>query len=86
MLVYPQIDPIAVSLGPLKVHWYGLMYLCAFGMAFFLAKTRAKRMTPIWTADQLSDLIFYGAMGIILGGRLGYVFFYMFDHFLENPL
>ena len=86
MLVYPQIDPIAVSLGPLKVHWYGLMYLCAFGMAFFLAKTRAKRMTPIWTADQLSDLIFYGAMGIILGGRLGYVFFYSFDHFLENPL
>ena len=86
MLVYPQIDPIAVSLGPLKVHWYGLMYLCAFGMAFFLAKTRAKRMTPVWTADQLSDLIFYGAMGIILGGRLGYVFFYSFDQFLENPL
>ncbi len=86
MLVYPQIDPIAVSLGPLKVHWYGLMYLCAFGMAFFLAKTRAQRMTPIWTADQLSDLIFYGAMGIILGGRCGYVFFYSFDHFLENPI
>lgn len=86
MLVYPQIDPIAVSLGPLKVHWYGLMYLCAFGMAFFLAKTRAKRMNPVWSEEQLSDLIFYGAMGIILGGRLGYVFFYSFDHFLENPL
>lgn len=86
MLVYPQIDPIAVSLGPLKVHWYGLMYLLAFATAYWLARIRSKKMTPVWSDEQLSDLIFYGAMGIILGGRLGYVFFYSFDHFLEDPL
>jgi phosphatidylglycerol:prolipoprotein diacylglycerol transferase len=86
MLTYPHIDPIALSIGPLKVHWYGIMYLCAFGMAYFLGKVRSKKMNPVWTADQLSDLIFYGAMGIILGGRCGYVFFYSFDQFLANPL
>ena len=86
MLTYPHIDPIALSIGPLQVHWYGIMYLCAFGMAYFLANVRSKKMNPVWTADQLSDLIFYGAMGIILGGRCGYVFFYSFDQFLANPL
>jgi len=86
MLTYPHIDPIALSIGPLKVHWYGIMYLCAFGMAYFLGTVRSKKMNPVWSADQLSDLIFYGAMGIILGGRCGYVFFYSFDQFLANPL
>ncbi len=86
MLTYPHIDPVAISLGPLQVHWYGLMYLCAFGMAYFLGTLRTKRMNPVWSADQLSDLIFYAAMGVILGGRCGYVFFYSFDQFLANPL
>lgn len=86
MLTHPQIDPIAISLGPLQVHWYGLMYLCAFAMAYFLGSLRTKRMNPVWSADQLSDLIFYAAMGVILGGRCGYVFFYSFDQFLANPL
>ena len=86
MLVYPQIDPIAVSFGPLKVHWYGLMYLLAFAAAYGLGHVRRQKMHPVWSADQLSDLIFYGAMGIILGGRLGYVFFYGFDQFLANPM
>lgn len=86
MLTHPQIDPVAISLGPLQVHWYGLMYLCAFAMAYFLGTLRTKRMNPVWSADQLSDLIFYAAMGVILGGRCGYVFFYSFDQFLANPL
>lgn len=86
MLTHPQIDPVAISLGPLQVHWYGLMYLCAFAMAYFLGSLRTKRMNPVWSADQLSDLIFYAAMGVILGGRCGYVFFYSFDQFLANPL
>ncbi|MCP5175067.1 MAG: prolipoprotein diacylglyceryl transferase [Moraxellaceae bacterium] len=86
MLTYPHIDPVAISLGPLKVHWYGIMYLCAFGFAYFLGTLRTKRMNPVWTAEQLSDLIFYAAMGVILGGRCGYVFFYSFDQFLANPL
>jgi phosphatidylglycerol:prolipoprotein diacylglycerol transferase len=55
-------------------------------MAYFLGTVRSKKMNPVWSADQLSDLIFYGAMGIILGGRCGYVFFYSFDQFLANPL
>ena len=71
MLTYPQIDPVAVNLGFFQIHWYGIMYLCAFGMAYFLGSVRAKRMNPVWTAEQLSDLIFYGAMGVILGGRFG---------------
>lgn len=86
MLVYPQIDPVAVHLGPLKVHWYGLMYLCAFAAAYALGKYRARNQ-PLWqqNPEQISDLIFYAAMGVVLGGRLGYVFFYSFDHFLEDP-
>lgn len=84
MLTYPQIDPVALALGPLKIHWYGLMYLLAFGTAYGLALWRGRRLG--WTQDQVSDLIFYGAMGVILGGRLGYVFFYGFDRFLNDPL
>ncbi|MDO8268849.1 MAG: prolipoprotein diacylglyceryl transferase [Moraxellaceae bacterium] len=86
MLVYPQIDPIAVSLGPLKVHWYGLMYLLAFGIGYGLALWRIRRNGSGWTADMLSDLLFYIAMGVILGGRLGYVVFYGFDRLVDDPL
>lgn len=84
MLIYPHIDPIAIAIGPLKVHWYGLMYLCGFASAYALALYRAKRMG--WTQDQVADLIFYCAMGVIIGGRLGYVFFYGFDRLLNDPL
>lgn len=86
VLVYPQIDPIAVSLGPLKVHWYGLMYLLAFGIGYGLALWRIRRNGSGWTADMLSDLLFYIAMGVILGGRLGYVVFYGFDRLVDDPL
>ena len=86
MLVYPHIDPIAVSLGPLKVHWYGLMYLLAFGTGYGLALWRIRRSGSGWTADMLSDLLFYIAMGVILGGRLGYVLFYGFDRLVDDPL
>ncbi|HCT41222.1 MAG TPA: prolipoprotein diacylglyceryl transferase [Moraxellaceae bacterium] len=86
MLVYPHIDPVAVSLGPLKVHWYGLMYLLAFGTGYGLALWRIRRSGSGWTADMLSDLLFYIAMGVILGGRLGYVVFYGFDRLVDDPL
>ncbi len=86
MLKYPQIDPVAVSIGPLKIHWYGLMYLIGFATAWYLGKRRAaKNWSPI-NAEQMGDLIFYCAMGVVLGGRFGYVFFYNFDRFLDNPL
>lgn len=84
MLTYPNINPIAIDLGVVQIHWYGLMYLLAFGCAWGLATYRAKQRN--WTADMVSDLIFFGAMGVILGGRIGYVFFYGFEHFLQNPL
>lgn len=86
MIAFPNIDPVAVSLGPLQIHWYGLMYLGAFAFAYWLASTRAKKENSGWTIEQVSDLIFYGALGVVLGGRFGYVFFYNFDKFLDNPL
>ncbi|MCW9051382.1 MAG: prolipoprotein diacylglyceryl transferase [Motiliproteus sp.] len=86
MLSYPQIDPIALELGPLQIHWYGLMYLVGFGGAWWLANYRASQPGSGWNKQQVSDLIFYCAMGVILGGRLGYVLFYNFDQFLQDPL
>lgn len=85
MIWVHNIDPVALSLGPLQIHWYGIMYLIAFGSAFWLGSYRA-RCSKHWSEKQLSDLIFYGALGVILGGRLGYVLFYNFDTFLQNPL
>ena len=76
MLTFPQIDPIAFSLGPLKVHWYGLMYLFGFASAWVLANFRVKRYRLNWSKEEISDLIFFIALGTIIGGRLGYMFFY----------
>ncbi len=84
MLQYPQIDPVLVSLGPLQIHWYGIMYLIGFAGAWWLGKKRASRLG--WSDEQVSDLIFYGAVGVVLGGRFGYVFFYNFDRFIQEPL
>lgn len=81
-----EIDPIAVALGPLKIHWYGLMYLVGFASAWYLGGKRARRPGSGWTEDQVSDLIFWGAVGVVLGGRFGYVLFYNFGQFLDDPL
>ena len=83
---FPQIDPVAFALGPLKVHWYGLMYMFGFAAAWLLGMYRAKQPHSGWTKDQVGDLVFYGAMGVIVGGRLGYVFFYNINKFLADPL
>ena len=85
MLSYPNIDLVAIALGPLKIHWYGLMYLVGIGGAWWLASRRLQRFDAHWTKDTLSDLIFWVAMGIILGGRLGYVLFYDLASYIENP-
>ncbi|MCZ6925782.1 MAG: prolipoprotein diacylglyceryl transferase, partial [Rickettsia endosymbiont of Ixodes persulcatus] len=76
MLIFPLIDPVAFALGPLQVHWYGLMYLFGFFMAWFLANWRVKHYQLNWTEEQISDLIFFAALGVLLGGRLGYMLFY----------
>lgn len=86
MLTFPQFDPIALAIGPLSIHWYGIMYIIAFGGAWALASYRAKADAGQWTGEQISDLVFYGALGAVLGGRFGSVFFYNFDRFLADPI
>ena len=86
MLPYPQIDPVAIALGPLKIHWYGLMYLVGIGGAWLLASRRLKGFDPSWSKEKLSDLVFWVAMGVILGGRLGYALFYDLSAYLAEPL
>ena len=82
-----QIDPIALSLGPLKIHWYGLMYLLAFASAWWLGRQRIlSGRLPGVDMNGLSDLAFYGMLGVVLGGRIGYILFYSFGAFLDNPL
>ncbi|WP_079203691.1 MULTISPECIES: prolipoprotein diacylglyceryl transferase [Pseudomonas] len=85
MLAYPQIDPVAIALGPLKIHWYGLMYLIGIGGAWWLASRRLNAFEPSWNKEKLSDLVFWVAMGVILGGRLGYVLFYDLASYIDQP-
>jgi phosphatidylglycerol---prolipoprotein diacylglyceryl transferase len=92
MLTYPHINPIAISIGPvfgigpLKVHWYGIMYLIGFVAAWLLARYRARKPGSTWTPLDIDDLIFYCAMGVILGGRIGWCIFYGHDVIAENWL
>jgi phosphatidylglycerol:prolipoprotein diacylglycerol transferase len=86
MFVHPQFDPIALSIGPLSIRWYGLMYLFAFVAAGLLAAHRARQPGSGWKVEEISDLVFYCALGVILGGRLGYVLFYNFVYYFEHPL
>jgi phosphatidylglycerol:prolipoprotein diacylglycerol transferase len=86
MFVYPNPDPIAFSLGPLHVRWYGLMYLIGFAGAWWLARRRAARPGSTWTPTDVDDLIFFAAVGIILGGRLGWLLFYGTEILLQEPL
>ncbi len=76
MLTYPGFNPIAFELGPVKVHWYGIMYLLGFAGAWWLARRRAAKPGSTWTANDVDDLIFFDMLGVILGGRIGYVLFY----------
>jgi phosphatidylglycerol:prolipoprotein diacylglycerol transferase len=86
MLTYPHINPIAISLGPVRVHWYGIMYLIGFVGAWWLARHRARRPGSTWVPLEIDDLIFYCALGVILGGRLGWCIFYGHDVIAENWL
>lgn len=83
MLTYPNIDPIALQLGPISIHWYGIMYMLAFASAWWLAMRRAP--TAGFSKEQVSDIIFYGAIGVVLGGRIGYILFYQFGAFIKEP-
>ena len=86
MFIYPEIDPIAIRIGSLAVAWYGLMYLMGFVAAYLLAKSRVKKLGSPINQKQIDDLIFYAAIGVIAGGRLGYMIFYDFSTLLSDPL
>ena len=85
MWSYPEINPVALDLGFLQVHWYGLMYLFAFAGGWLYGIYRAKTRAP-WNTEMVGDLLFYVALGVVLGGRVGYILFYDFAHYIEAPL
>jgi phosphatidylglycerol:prolipoprotein diacylglycerol transferase len=93
MLTHPSIDPVALQLGPLAIHWYGLTYLAAFGLFFFLASRRLKhqpfvlvREPAAWSLKDVEDLLFLGVLGVVVGGRLGYCLFYKPAYYAAHPL
>ncbi|OIV47022.1 prolipoprotein diacylglyceryl transferase [Sodalis sp. TME1] len=85
-LAFPQFDPVIFSLGPVSLHWYGLMYLVGFVFAMWLAVRRANRPGSGWRKEEVENLLYAGFLGVFLGGRIGYVLFYNLPLFLDNPL
>jgi phosphatidylglycerol:prolipoprotein diacylglycerol transferase len=85
MLNYPAINPVLVSIGRLQIHWYGITYLIGFAAAWYLARLRAARPGSGWTAADVDDLIFYGMVGVILGGRIGWILFYGTEEVIKDP-
>ena len=93
MLLHPQIDPVALQLGPLAIHWYGLTYLAAFGLFMFLGFQRLAhepyasiKGAGAWTRKDVEDILFLGVMGVVLGGRIGYCLFYKPAYYASHPL
>jgi phosphatidylglycerol---prolipoprotein diacylglyceryl transferase len=89
MLIHPEINPVALQLGPIAVHWYGLTYLAAFGLFYFLATRRLNhlpyaRLTH-WQVKDVEDILFAGVLGVVLGGRLGYCLFYQPAFYFSHP-
>jgi phosphatidylglycerol:prolipoprotein diacylglycerol transferase len=92
-LMYPHIDPVAVQLGPVAIHWYGITYLAAFGLFMFLASLRLRHEPyasiqgpGAWSRKDVEDMLFLGVMGVIVGGRLGFCLFYKPEYYLTHPL
>ena len=86
MLPYPEIDPVAIAIGPVKVHWYGLTYLAGLAFSWWLANRRAGKPGAVLNRGQVDDMIFFSALGVVLGGRLGYIFFYGLGKLADDPL
>ena len=93
MLIHPEIHPVALQLGPLAIHWYGLTYLAAFGLFFFLATLRLKHQPyasitgpGAWSKRDIEDILFLGVMGVVIGGRVGYCLFYKPGYYASHPL
>jgi phosphatidylglycerol---prolipoprotein diacylglyceryl transferase len=89
MLIHPQFNPVALALGPVQIHWYGLTYLVAFALFFWLVSRRIRQPQYAdagWTRRDVEDLLFFGVVGVIVGGRVGYALFYKSGEYLANPL
>jgi phosphatidylglycerol---prolipoprotein diacylglyceryl transferase len=89
MLVHPQFNPVALALGPIQIHWYGLTYLVAFLLFLYLATRRVQLphfANAGWSKRDVEDMLFYGVLGVVIGGRLGYALFYKPGQYLANPL
>ena len=86
MLTHPEFNPVAIDLGGVRVHWYGIMYLLAFLMGWALGTWRTRDRFRGWQRRDMDDVMFYVALGIIIGGRVGYVLFYAPAQFVANPL
>ena len=85
-IAFPQFDPVIFSIGPVSLHWYGLMYLVGFVFAMWLAVRRANKPGSGWKKEEVENLLYAGFLGVFLGGRIGYVLFYNLPLFLDNPL
>jgi phosphatidylglycerol:prolipoprotein diacylglycerol transferase len=85
MIIHPQFDPVAIHLGPLAIHWYGLMYLLGFLLFVWLGNRRIRAGATFMSSKMLDDLLMYGVFGVVLGGRLGYVLFYKPGEYLAHP-
>ena len=83
---FPDFDPVAIAIGPVKVHWYGLMYLIAFALGWWLGRVRARDAWRGWSRDDVGDVLFWVALGVVAGGRLGYMLFYDLERLLADPL
>lgn len=83
---FPELNPVFLSLGPLQFRWYGLMYVLGFIASYFMIRSEVRRKSLSLTRDDVADLVFYGAMGVVLGGRVGYILFYNLEYYLTNPL
>lgn len=86
MITYPVIDSTLITLGPVSIHWYGMMYVIGFLGGWWLGRRRVGRPGMIWDADQVDDMVFYIVLGVVLGGRIGYILFYNLNGFLADPM
>jgi phosphatidylglycerol:prolipoprotein diacylglycerol transferase len=86
MITYPEIDPVLLAVGPLKIHWYGVTYLIGFLGGWLLGRLRAAKSGSLWAPQQVDDMVFYIVLGVVLGGRIGYMLFYGFESFLNDPV
>ena len=86
MIQYPHLNPIALKIGPLRIHWYGIMYLLGFAAGWALARKRASKPGSTWRANDVDDVIFFAMLGVLLGGRIGYVLFYGLGFWAKDPL